>query len=55
MSKLVTNESFVAKLADGLMKDGVLDSSKAVNMIPTLHKDWLKTIEYSTTSNRRKI
>ena len=28
VSKPLTNESFIAKLADGLMKDGVLDAIK---------------------------
>ena len=28
VTKLLTNESFIAKLADGLMKDGVLDAIK---------------------------
>ena len=28
VSKLLANESFIAKLADGIMKDGVIDAIK---------------------------
>ena len=42
VTKLLTNESFIAKLADGLMKDGVLDAIKQ-NVYDTCALDDKKT------------
>ena len=52
VSKLLANESFIAKLADGLMKDGVLDAIKQNVYVRCLAAPWILINYRPNTDNK---